>query len=84
MLENPLEKKRRYAMQMGLQQAVCEIPTPCGKVTPCDAQDLLDWLEMICKRLRRDLVGGNAVQPMSQAEILGDPVGGVTMQRASE
>lgn len=82
MLENPLERKRTYAMQLGRQQAVCEIPAPHGKVAPEDAQDLLDWLALICGQLRRDIARGNAVKPVSPAELLGDPAGGVTMESA--
>ncbi len=63
-LENPVDRKRRYTLQMGLQQAVCEIPTPHGKVTPEDAQDLLGWLEIICKRLHRDIASGKRIKPV--------------------
>lgn len=58
MLEDRFSFKRRYAMQMGLVQAVCEIPAPDRKVSPEDARDLIEWLNMIVRRLERDIESG--------------------------
>lgn len=50
--------RREYAMPVGKMSAVCLIPAPGGKVSPDDARDMIEWLNMIIRRLERDIENG--------------------------
>lgn len=43
----------RYSLPSNVGQAIVVIPAPGGVVTPEDARDLLDWLQLICRRLEK-------------------------------
>ena len=51
---------REYASTVGSGTACCQIPAPGGKVSPEDAQDLLDWLQLISRQFARDIQRGSA------------------------
>lgn len=50
-------------MQVGGTQAVCSIPATYGKVDAADAKEMLEWLELIARRLRRDIRDEEASHP---------------------
>lgn len=52
------DHKRDYRMQIGINRAAVFIPAPNGIVQPDDAKDMIEWLNMIIRRLERDIENG--------------------------
>ena len=62
--------RRKYVMRVGLLEAICLIPAPMGRVHSDEAADMIEWLEMIVKRLKRDLpIKPVMPEPLSADEI---------------
>jgi hypothetical protein len=66
---------REYTTTVEGGYAVVKIPAPGGKVSPEDAEDLLDWLGLIARHLERDMKRGEQESTQErQGPANGSPV----------